>query len=185
MMNQNQNDMNAFKYCRIKKKKGFNGYGFNLQSKSDAKCRYVGIVDACSPACLANLKNGDYIVEVNNVNVENLNHDEIVKLIKAGLKINEHIYKEEVLLTIRNNISTGESLADKKHMRQFREPNFLKNLNFDSKIYEKINNVYKEESRHKSSKSLDTMINKRAATRLHLNDENVNDSNEAEVVIFI
>ena len=63
MMNQNQNDMNAFKYCRIKKKKGFNGYGFNLQSKSDAKCRYVGIVDACSPACLANLKNGDYIDE--------------------------------------------------------------------------------------------------------------------------
>ena len=41
------------RFCHIKKSKNFNGYGFNLESKSSKKCHQIGIVDLGSPAHLA------------------------------------------------------------------------------------------------------------------------------------
>ena len=41
------------RFCHIKKSKNFNGYGFNLVSKSNKKCQQIGIVDENSPAQLA------------------------------------------------------------------------------------------------------------------------------------
>ena len=76
---------NTCRICRIKKRKNFNGYGFNLETKTENRCQNIGIVDPNSPACIAGLKGGDKIIEINNINIEFFNHDQIVKLIK-GLK---------------------------------------------------------------------------------------------------
>ena len=43
------------RFCHIKKSKNFNGYGFNLESKSNKKCHQIGIVDENSPSHLAGL----------------------------------------------------------------------------------------------------------------------------------
>jgi len=108
------NDENRCRVCRLKKKKNFNGYGFNLETKSESRCQYIGIVDPKSPASLSGLRGGDKIIEINNINIEFFNHDQIVRLIKEGLKINDQIYKDEVLLIVKNltqsnNIQTTDS----------------------------------------------------------------------------
>lgn len=160
---------NNYRICRIKKRKNFNGYGFNLETKQENRCRFIGMVDVNSPANIAGLQAGDKIIEINNVNIEFYNHEQIVKIIKDGLKINDQIYKDEVLLTVK----TIGSKPDIKLERQFREPKFLKNLNFDEASQ-------RQEKGHKPSKSLDMLSNKNA-----LKYNLPSPTNEPEIIIFI
>ncbi len=172
------NDENRCRVCRIKKKKNFNGYGFNLETKSESRCQYIGIVDPKSPASLSGLRGGDKIIEINNINIEFFNHDQIVRLIKEGLKINDQIYKDEVLLIVKS--ATSGSVQAKATGRQFREPKFLKNLKFD----EGINGLRVAKSDFKTSKSMESIVNKKNLTQSN-NIQTTDSNNEPEVVIFI
>ena len=162
---------NNYRVCRIKNRKNFNGYGFNLETKQENRCRFIGIVDAGSPANVAGLQGGDKIIEINNVNIEFYNHEQIVKIIKDGLKINDQVYKDEVLLTVK---TLGSKIDNKISERNFREPKFLKNLNFDAASQ-------RQERGHKSSKSLDLLSSKSKLAYPLLPSP----TNEPEIIIFI
>ncbi|XP_064477089.1 Na(+)/H(+) exchange regulatory cofactor NHE-RF2-like isoform X2 [Ornithodoros turicata] len=69
--------------CHLVKRPDFDGYGFNLNADKVRNTQYVGSVDKDSPAERAGLQVNDTIIEVNGVNVEGLNHKEIVEKIKA------------------------------------------------------------------------------------------------------
>lgn len=168
------NGENTCRICRIKKRKNFNGYGFNLESKSESRCRYIGIVDSNSPASSSGLRGGDKIIEINNINIEFFNHEQIVRLIKEGLRINDKIFIDEVLLTVKN----VNSNVPKPTPRTFREPKFLKNLNFNSNN----NNNLTVDRSFKSSKSMESLINKKNQNKFNNFDDN---NNEPEIVIFI
>lgn len=69
--------------CHMTKWSDFEGYGFNLHAEKDRRGQYVGKIDAGSPAEHAGLREGDRIVEVNGVNVQNEAHRDIVERIRA------------------------------------------------------------------------------------------------------
>lgn len=67
--------------CILRKVPQFSGYGFNLQAKPN-QGHFIGKVDTGSPAQAADLREGDRLIEVNDVNVEKATHAEAVTLIK-------------------------------------------------------------------------------------------------------
>ncbi|XP_037556310.1 Na(+)/H(+) exchange regulatory cofactor NHE-RF1 [Dermacentor silvarum] len=69
--------------CHMTKWRDFEGYGFNLHAEKDRRGQYVGKIDAGSPAEYAGLREGDRIVEVNGVNVQQEAHRDIVERIRA------------------------------------------------------------------------------------------------------
>jgi len=69
--------------CQVKKWTDFDGYGFNLHAEKNKPGQFIGKIDAGSPAEAAGLKEGDRIVEVNGVNVNQENHKQVVQRIKA------------------------------------------------------------------------------------------------------
>eukprot|EP00092_Neocalanus_flemingeri_P044112 GFUD01048788.1.p1 GENE.GFUD01048788.1~~GFUD01048788.1.p1 ORF type:complete len:242 (-),score=69.95 GFUD01048788.1:186-911(-) len=68
--------------CHIVKRDKFEGYGFNLYKKKNTPGQFIGSIDQGSPAEDAGLKEGDKLVEVNGVNVEQENHKQVVQKIK-------------------------------------------------------------------------------------------------------
>ncbi|CAG0915998.1 unnamed protein product [Notodromas monacha] len=70
--------------CRITKWPDFDGYGFHLQAIKSKPGQFIGKIDDDSPAEKAGLKQGDRIVEVNGVNINNENHLQVVERIKAN-----------------------------------------------------------------------------------------------------
>ncbi|XP_050407836.1 Na(+)/H(+) exchange regulatory cofactor NHE-RF1 isoform X3 [Patella vulgata] len=70
--------------CHIIKWPDFQGYGFNLHAEKGKAGQFIGKVDDNSPASSAGLKSGDRIVEVNDVNIGNENHQQVVQRVKAG-----------------------------------------------------------------------------------------------------
>ncbi|KAM7343373.1 Na(+)/H(+) exchange regulatory cofactor NHE-RF1 [Cochliomyia hominivorax] len=73
----------ATKLCHIVKRPDFDGYGFNLHSEKAKPGQFIGKVDANSPAEAAGLKEGDRIIEVNGVPINNETHKQVVQRIKA------------------------------------------------------------------------------------------------------
>ncbi|CAK8686036.1 unnamed protein product [Clavelina lepadiformis] len=63
--------------CHIQK--GSNGFGFILCCENDTTETYVLHVMNSSPACVAGLKPGDRIIEVNGLNVEKETHKDVVQ----------------------------------------------------------------------------------------------------------
>ena len=59
------------------------GYGFNMQAHRTRSGHFISAVDAGSPAEATGLLDGDRIVEVNDDNVEQASHAEVVDKIKA------------------------------------------------------------------------------------------------------
>ncbi|XP_023238822.1 Na(+)/H(+) exchange regulatory cofactor NHE-RF1-like [Centruroides sculpturatus] len=76
-------DAPAPRLCHLIKWPDFDGYGFNLHAEKSKPGQYVGKVDEGSPADLSGLKEGDRIIEVNGVNINNENHRQVVERIKA------------------------------------------------------------------------------------------------------
>jgi len=72
----------APRLCHIVKTENFDGYGFNLYKKKNIAGQFIGSIDQGSPAEAAGLKDGDKIVEVNGVNVEQENHKQVVQRIR-------------------------------------------------------------------------------------------------------
>ena len=69
--------------CHLEKSPDFVGYGFNLHAEKGKAGQFIGDVDPGSPAALADLCRGDRIVEVNNTNIANENHQQVVQRVKA------------------------------------------------------------------------------------------------------
>ena len=69
--------------CHVTKWPHFDGYGFNLHAEKTRPGQFIGKVDENSPAEKAGLIEGDRIVEVNGVNINNENHKQVVQRIKA------------------------------------------------------------------------------------------------------
>jgi len=83
-----------------------------------------------------------------------------------------------VLLIVKS--ATSGSVQAKATGRQFREPKFLKNLKFD----EGINGLRVAKSDFKTSKSMESIVNKKNLTQSN-NIQTTDSNNEPEVVIFI
>lgn len=73
----------APRLCHLIKWPDFDGYGFNLHGEKSKPGQYIGKVDKDSPAELAGLKANDRILEVNETNISNENHKQVVQRIKA------------------------------------------------------------------------------------------------------
>ena len=76
-------DAPRIRLCQIKQRSDFNGYGFNLHAEKSKPGQFIGTVDEGSPAERGGLKEGDRIVEVNDVNICHENHKQVVARIKA------------------------------------------------------------------------------------------------------
>lgn len=70
--------------CHIKKWPDFQGYGFNLHAERDRPGQYIGKIDDDSPAEAGGLKEGDRIIEINDANIENETHQQVIARVKAG-----------------------------------------------------------------------------------------------------
>ena len=86
--------------CHLKKWPHFQGYGFNLHAERSKLGQHIGKVDADSPADSAGLKEGDRIIEVNNVNISNENHQQVVKRIRNGLDLDGKSFPDQVILLV-------------------------------------------------------------------------------------
>jgi hypothetical protein len=85
----------------LKKWADFKGYGFNLHAERAKVGQHIGKVDENSPAEAAGLKEHDRIIEVNNVNISNENHQQVVKRIRTGLELDEGVMRDdEVMLLV-------------------------------------------------------------------------------------
>lgn len=69
--------------CHIVKWEDFDGYGFNLHAERGKTGQYIGKVDDGSPSQAAGLRQGDRIIEVNEINIANETHKQVVDRIKA------------------------------------------------------------------------------------------------------
>ncbi|XP_033321510.1 uncharacterized protein LOC117217780 isoform X2 [Megalopta genalis] len=69
--------------CHIVKWEDFDGYGFNLHAEKGKNGQFIGKVDDGSPSQAAGLRQGDRIVEVNEINIANETHKQVVERIKA------------------------------------------------------------------------------------------------------
>ncbi|XP_075895609.1 Na(+)/H(+) exchange regulatory cofactor NHE-RF2 [Nelusetta ayraudi] len=64
--------------------KGDNDYGFYLHSYKTRSGQYVRLVEPGSAAEIADVRPGDRIMEVNDVDIQGLRHSEVVELIQAA-----------------------------------------------------------------------------------------------------
>lgn len=69
--------------CHIVKWDDFDGYGFNLHAEKGKSGQFIGKVDEGSPSEAAGLRQGDRIIEVNEINIANETHKQVVERIKA------------------------------------------------------------------------------------------------------
>lgn len=69
--------------CHIVKWDDFDGYGFNLHAEKGKNGQFIGKVDDGSPSQAAGLRQGDRIIEVNEINIANETHKQVVERIKA------------------------------------------------------------------------------------------------------
>jgi len=98
-------------------------YGFNLHAEKGRVGQYIGKVDEASPAELAGLRQGDRIIEVNSVNIDNESHKQVVERIK---KVANHttllvidpkadIHSHQQMALIDKFKANGSSAADDDH----------------------------------------------------------------------
>ncbi|XP_008554236.1 Na(+)/H(+) exchange regulatory cofactor NHE-RF1 [Microplitis demolitor] len=71
------------RFCHIVKWDDFDGYGFNLHAERGKEGQFIGKVDDGSPSQAAGLRQGDRIIEVNEININNETHKQVVDRIKA------------------------------------------------------------------------------------------------------
>ena len=76
------NETAAARVCHLKKNSSHNDYGFYFYQENFKQV--VGIVDEGSSADKAGLKVGDSIVEVNDIDIKNASHEEVVAKIKSN-----------------------------------------------------------------------------------------------------
>lgn len=80
-------DSLTIRLCHMKKRADETGYGFNIMSKRDKLCQYVGKVDPGTPAYESGLRTGDKIIEIDNKNVAEMSYVQIIELLRKGRRI--------------------------------------------------------------------------------------------------
>ncbi|XP_071569227.1 uncharacterized protein [Temnothorax nylanderi] len=78
-----KDDKPCARLCHIVKWDDFNGYGFNLHAQKGKNGQFIGKVDDGSPSQAAGLRQGDRIIEVNEIDIANETHNQVVERIKA------------------------------------------------------------------------------------------------------
>lgn len=93
--------------CHVLKRQDFSGYGFHLHAEKGKPGQFIGKVDPDSPAEEAGMRQGDRIIEVNGVAIQQETHKEVVERIKA--------LEQEVRLLVldASQDPTGAALAKK------------------------------------------------------------------------
>lgn len=93
--------------CLLIKRDNFSGYGFHLHAEKGKPGQFIGKVDPDSPAEDAGLRQGDRIIQVNHVAINQETHKEVVERIKA--------LEQEVSLLVldASQDPTGAALAKK------------------------------------------------------------------------
>ncbi|KAI1285812.1 Na(+)/H(+) exchange regulatory cofactor NHE-RF2 [Halotydeus destructor] len=79
-----ENEEYKLRQCVLKKWPEFQGYGFNLTSKTGKTGHFIEQIDDDSPAVLAGLQNGDKIIEVNSEITNGMSHAQVAELIKTS-----------------------------------------------------------------------------------------------------
>ncbi|CAL7937223.1 unnamed protein product [Xylocopa violacea] len=170
--------------CHIVKWDDFDGYGFNLHAEKGKNGQFIGKVDDGSPSQAAGLRQGDRIVEVNEINIANETHKQVVERIKA-------FPNETKLLVVdqeadeyfrANNIVIKGTMA---HVKVNKTPE--KNPNSVEQDELNGSNVSIDENAQKSSGSNDTSHSESStvsasATRTSTRSENENESERVEAV---
>ena len=115
--------------CRIKKRADFPRFGFTAHADTERSVTYIKKIDDGSPAKDSGLLEGDIVIEVNGVNIENQTHPEVVERMKARgdemelLVVDREAYKyyKDKGITIRSsmpevwNVITRQKSSGKKY----------------------------------------------------------------------
>ena len=72
----------APRLCTLTKKEDHDGYGFSLYKKKNTPGQFIGAVESGSPAEEAGLREGDKLIEVNEVNVTQESHRQVVQRVR-------------------------------------------------------------------------------------------------------
>ncbi|XP_069801755.1 Na(+)/H(+) exchange regulatory cofactor NHE-RF3 [Dendropsophus ebraccatus] len=98
--------------CRLTK--GSSGFGFNLNAIKDIPGQYIKQVTKGGPADVAGIKEDDFLVEVNGVNVEkNAYEDVIMKIKDAGANVTLLVVSPEAYEYFKaQKIQVKSSMAD-------------------------------------------------------------------------
>ncbi|CAH8517299.1 unnamed protein product [Schistosoma rodhaini] len=100
--------------CTLKKWEKYSGYGFSLQATKGKVGHYISEVDPQSPAFAAGLRDGDYVVEVNGVNIVPNQHQEVVQcILKNPSKVSLLVLDPESRAYFENNsINVNKFMVD-------------------------------------------------------------------------
>ncbi|XP_071994961.1 Na(+)/H(+) exchange regulatory cofactor NHE-RF3 [Engystomops pustulosus] len=100
------------KLCRLTK--GSSGFGFNLNAIKDVPGQFIKQVTKGGPADVAGIKEDDFLVEVNGVNVEKAAYEDVVLKIKeAGKNVTLLVASQEAYEYFKaQKIQITSSMAD-------------------------------------------------------------------------
>ena len=147
--------------------RGKSGYGFTISGQHPC---VLSVIVPGSPADVAGLKTGDYVVSVNNQNVTKYPHDDVVRMV--GMSTGT------LTLQVAENYNSSESSDDEYHHRsKARYPNRVRPRHASSRHGEKVlaecnqkdkhsHNEYKHKDPHWSKSDLKTSTSK-SRMRLH------------------
>uniref|UniRef100_A0A1B0CC53 Putative na+/h+ exchange regulatory cofactor nhe-rf1 n=1 Tax=Lutzomyia longipalpis TaxID=7200 RepID=A0A1B0CC53_LUTLO len=110
--------------CLVVKREDFDGYGFNLHAEKGKPGQYIGKVDENSPAEMAGLRQGDRIIEVNDVNIGTETHKQVVQRIKANPnEVKLLVVDPEVIEVTKDNqiVTNSESNSKEKEVHDDEE----------------------------------------------------------------
>ena len=111
--------------CHLIRQYDYKEYGFYLYQEDSNTEQVVGIVDEGSSAEKAGLKVGDIILEVNEKDVRNKNHTEVVEMMKENpldiklLVVNREakdFYEDQKRIKTENYLQSRESTSSCEYM---------------------------------------------------------------------
>ncbi|KAH0540466.1 Na(+)/H(+) exchange regulatory cofactor NHE-RF1 [Cotesia glomerata] len=162
--------------CHIVKWEDFDGYGFNLHAERGKEGQFIGKVDDGSPSQAAGLRQGDRIIEVNEINIDNETHKQVVDRIKA-------FPNETKLLVVdqeaddyykANNIIIKGTMSG---IKVIKTPE--KNPSSEHEAPDGSISSF-EDNTHKSNNSIDTLSN--SGSTATMTATSINDSNSKEKI---
>ncbi|CAH8495812.1 unnamed protein product [Heterobilharzia americana] len=164
-------DKHFARLCTIHKWDNYSGYGFSLQATKGKIGHYITEVDHKSPAYAAGLRDEDFVVEVNGINVVAEQHQSVVqRILKDPLKVSllvldpdsksyfemSSIPMDSSMMNVKkmkcppSNQSSSDVPVVNGHSKLFSEDNQLSNQLENMKL-EKIDESTLRPSSHASS----------------------------------